>query len=78
VSYLCEVYSGFFLTTEEKAWKNLSQGSWRMPQIIHVWVSVRSLLHADLRASSGSPMWDTVGLLDEQQQYSNSNNIYSQ
>jgi hypothetical protein len=28
---LCEVYPGICLTTEEKAWKNLSQGSRRMP-----------------------------------------------
>jgi len=28
---LCEVCPGFFLTTEEKAQKNLSQGSQRMP-----------------------------------------------
>jgi hypothetical protein len=26
VPLLCEFYSGIFLTTEEKAWKNLSQG----------------------------------------------------
>jgi hypothetical protein len=28
---LCEVYPGICLTTEGKAWKNLSQGSWKMP-----------------------------------------------
>jgi len=28
---LCELYSGICLTTEEKAWKNLSQGSRRVP-----------------------------------------------
>jgi len=28
---LCEIYPGICLTTEEKAWKNLSQGSRRMP-----------------------------------------------
>jgi len=28
--YLCELYPGICLTTEEKAWKNLSQGSQRM------------------------------------------------
>ena len=28
---LCELYPGICLTTEEKARKNLSQGSWRMP-----------------------------------------------
>ena len=28
---LCEVYPGIFLTTEEKAQKNLKQGSRRMP-----------------------------------------------
>ena len=28
---LCEVYPGVYLTTEEKAWKNLCQGSRRMP-----------------------------------------------
>jgi hypothetical protein len=40
---LCEVYPGICLTTEEKARKNLSQGSRRMPvgkeyteRIIHV------------------------------------------
>ena len=31
VPRLCEVYPGICLTTEEKAWKNLSQGSRRMP-----------------------------------------------
>jgi hypothetical protein len=31
VPRLCEVYPGICLTTEEEAWKNLSQGSWRMP-----------------------------------------------
>jgi len=43
VPRLCEEYSGIFLTTEEKIWKNLSQGSRRMPagkeyteQSIHV------------------------------------------
>jgi hypothetical protein len=41
---LCEVYAGIFLTTEEKAWKTLRQGSRRMPvgkeytkQSIHYW-----------------------------------------
>jgi len=28
---LCESYPGICLTTEEKAEKNLSQGSWRVP-----------------------------------------------
>ena len=28
---LCELYPGICLTTEEKAWKNLSQGSRRVP-----------------------------------------------
>ena len=28
---LCEVYTGICLTIEDKAWKNLSQGSRRMP-----------------------------------------------
>jgi hypothetical protein len=28
---LCKVYPGICLTTEEKARKNLSQGSWRTP-----------------------------------------------
>ena len=28
---LCELYPGICLTTEEKAWKNLIQGSRRMP-----------------------------------------------
>ena len=31
VPLLCELYPGICLTTEEKARKNLSQGSWRMP-----------------------------------------------
>jgi len=31
VPRLCEVYPGIYLTTEEKARKNLSQGSRRMP-----------------------------------------------
>ena len=31
VPRLCELYSGICLTTEEKAGKNLSQGSRRMP-----------------------------------------------
>ena len=31
MAHLCEVHPGICLTTEEKAWKNLSQGSWRMP-----------------------------------------------
>ena len=31
VNRLCEVYPGICLTTEEKAGKNLSQGSRRMP-----------------------------------------------
>jgi hypothetical protein len=31
VPHLCKVYPGICLKTEEKAWKNLSQGSWRMP-----------------------------------------------
>jgi hypothetical protein len=31
VPRLCKVYPGICLTTEEKAWKNLSQGSWRIP-----------------------------------------------
>jgi len=30
VSRLCELYSGICLITEEKAWKNLSQGSPRV------------------------------------------------
>ena len=29
VPCLCGLYPGIFLTTEEKAWKNFSQGSWR-------------------------------------------------
>jgi hypothetical protein len=29
--HVCELYPGICLTTEEKAWENLSQGSWRMP-----------------------------------------------
>ena len=28
---LYDVYPGIYLTTEEKAWKNLSQGTRRMP-----------------------------------------------
>jgi hypothetical protein len=28
---LCELYPGICLQTEEKAWKNLSQGSQRVP-----------------------------------------------
>jgi hypothetical protein len=28
---LCEIYPGICLTTEEKAWRNLIQGSRRMP-----------------------------------------------
>ena len=28
---LCELYPGIWLRTEEKARKNLSQGSWRVP-----------------------------------------------
>jgi len=31
VPRLCEVYPGICLITEEKARKNLSQDSWRMP-----------------------------------------------
>ena len=31
VTCLCELYPGVCLTTEEKAWKNLSQGSRRVP-----------------------------------------------
>jgi hypothetical protein len=31
VPRLCEVYLGICLTTEEKTWKTLSQGSRRMP-----------------------------------------------
>ena len=31
VPHLCEFYLGICLTTEEKAWKNLSQGSRRIP-----------------------------------------------
>ena len=31
VPRLCELYTGICLTTEEKAWKNLSQGSRRVP-----------------------------------------------
>jgi len=31
VPRLCEVYTGICLTTDEKAWKTLSQGSRRMP-----------------------------------------------
>ena len=31
IPHLCEVYPGICLITEEKAWKNLSQGTWRMP-----------------------------------------------
>jgi hypothetical protein len=31
VPHLYEVYPDIWLTTEEKAWKNLSQGSRRMP-----------------------------------------------
>jgi len=31
VPRLCELYPGIFLTTKEKAWKNLSQGSRRVP-----------------------------------------------
>jgi hypothetical protein len=31
VPRLCEVYPGISPTTERKARKNLSQGSWRMP-----------------------------------------------
>jgi len=31
VSHLCELYPGICLTTEEKARKNLGQGSRRMP-----------------------------------------------
>ena len=30
VPHLCELYPGICLTTEEKAWKNLSQGSRRV------------------------------------------------
>ena len=31
VPRLCELYPGICLTTEEKARKNLSQGSWKVP-----------------------------------------------
>jgi hypothetical protein len=31
VPRLCELYPGIYLTTEEKALKNLSQGSQRVP-----------------------------------------------
>ena len=31
VPRLCELYRGICLTTDEKAWKNLSQGSRRVP-----------------------------------------------
>ena len=31
VPRLCKLYPGICLTTEEKAWKNLSQGSQRVP-----------------------------------------------
>ena len=31
VPHLCELYPGIFLTTEEKAQKNLRQGSRRVP-----------------------------------------------
>jgi hypothetical protein len=31
VPRLCELYPGICLATEEKAWKNLSQGNHRMP-----------------------------------------------
>jgi hypothetical protein len=31
VPHLCEFYPGICLTTEEKAWKNLSQGSRTVP-----------------------------------------------
>ena len=31
VPSLCELYPGICLTTEEKAWKNLSPGSRRVP-----------------------------------------------
>ena len=31
VPRLCELYPGIFLLTEQKAWKNLSQGSRRVP-----------------------------------------------
>jgi hypothetical protein len=31
VPRLCELYPGICLTTEEKAWKNLSQSNRRMP-----------------------------------------------
>jgi len=31
VPRLCELYPGICLMTEEKAWKNLSQGSRRVP-----------------------------------------------
>jgi hypothetical protein len=30
VPHLCELYPGICLTTEEKTWKNLSQGSQRV------------------------------------------------
>jgi len=30
VSHLCKLYPSICLTTEEKAWKNLSQGSQRV------------------------------------------------
>jgi hypothetical protein len=34
--HLCKLYPGICLTTEEKARKNLSQGSWRMPVGIRI------------------------------------------
>jgi hypothetical protein len=36
VPVLCEVYPGICLTSGERAWKNLSQGSRRVQQRIHV------------------------------------------
>jgi hypothetical protein len=33
---LCELYPGICLITEEKAWKNLSQGSQRMPTVVDI------------------------------------------
>ena len=33
VPRLCELYPGICLKTEEKAWKNLSQGSRRVPVV---------------------------------------------
>jgi len=57
VPHLCELYPGICLTTEEKAWINLSQGSQKSrcqwPCILQCWSATTHLLRLQVQFSRG-------------------------